>query len=84
MIRTTVGHRVRSVGQFRRNEETPLAAYLHAFKALIEPRKGTAPAHPAHSLRELVRLRIAELGFAIVAHYRLVVLVHQRRTMVIG
>ena len=55
-----------SIGQLPGNEDTALAADLHAIKALIKACYGLAIA-----LREWQRLGRLQLGLAIVAHHRL-------------
>ena len=84
MIRTAVWDRVGTISQFIGNEKTALAPDLHAFKALIEARKGPATPAPAHALGKLVGLWIAKLWLAIVAQNRLAVLVIHWGAMVIG
>lgn len=77
--RIGAGTSARAVRQFPRDEETALAADLHSLKALIESRNNAA-----ETLRKADGLRIAELGFAILAEHRLAVLVLEGLTVILG
>lgn len=63
----------RAICQLPGDEQAAFAANLHTFESLIEARN-----EAAHALRKGHWLRLALLRFAVVAHDRLAVLIHNR------
>jgi hypothetical protein len=78
MVRATIWNRMRSVSQLERDEETPLAAYLHATEALVKAGEWPSPAH-APALQKLEWLRFAQFWLAVGIFLGLPILIQHRR-----
>ena len=74
MRRVRTGTSTRAIGQLPRYKQPAFAPDLHSMKALIESGN-----HAAKSLRKRDRLRLAQLGLAILANHRLAILIQNRR-----
>ena len=68
----------RAIGQLPRDEQAALAPDLHSLKPLVE-----AGNHAAKALRKADRLRVVHLRFSIGIHFRLSVLAHHRRPVIV-
>jgi hypothetical protein len=82
MVRATIWNRMRSVSQLERDEETPLAAYLHATEALVKAGEWPSPAH-APALQKLEWLRFAQFWLAVGIFLGLPILIQHRRPMIV-
>ncbi len=79
MLRTMIWNVARSVGELPGDEDAAFAADLHADKALVKPWNGAT-----NTLMKWEGLRIAELGFTIIAQHWLSVLVLHRRPRMVA